>query len=41
MNGVELTRNIKRDVPDAEVLLYSMHDQERVVVEALQAGARG
>jgi DNA-binding NarL/FixJ family response regulator len=41
MNGVDLTRNIKQALPDTEVLLYSMYDQESVVVEALRAGARG
>jgi len=41
MNGLELTRAIKRELPRTEILIYTMHDQENVLVEVLRAGARG
>jgi DNA-binding NarL/FixJ family response regulator len=41
MNGPELTRAIKRDLPRTEVLIYTMHDKESIVTEVLRAGARG
>lgn len=41
LNGVELTASLKREIPKLEVLLYTMHDKEATIVEALRAGARG
>lgn len=41
MNGLELTRAIKRELPRTEILIYTMHEQESVLVEVLRAGARG
>jgi DNA-binding NarL/FixJ family response regulator len=41
MNGLELTRAIKRELPRTEVLIYTMHDKESLVTEVLRAGARG
>jgi len=41
MNGLELTRAIKRELPRTEILIYTMHDQESILVEVLRAGARG
>jgi DNA-binding NarL/FixJ family response regulator len=41
MNGLELTRAIKRELPRTEVLIYTMHEKERIVTEVLRAGARG
>jgi DNA-binding NarL/FixJ family response regulator len=41
LNGVEATRQIKRDRPSTEVLVYTTHNEERVIGEALRAGARG
>jgi DNA-binding NarL/FixJ family response regulator len=41
MNGLELTRAIKRELPRTEVLVYTMHDKESIVTEVLRAGARG
>jgi two-component system nitrate/nitrite response regulator NarL len=40
-DGVEATRRILRAVPDAKVLMLTMADDEEVVANALQAGARG
>jgi DNA-binding NarL/FixJ family response regulator len=41
MNGLELTRAIKRELPHTEVLIYTMHDREDVLMALLRAGARG
>jgi DNA-binding NarL/FixJ family response regulator len=41
MSALDLTRAIKRELPGTEILMYTMHDQERVVAEVLRAGARG
>lgn len=41
LNGLDLTRAIKREVPRVEVLIYTMHDREELVLEVLRAGARG
>lgn len=41
MNGLELTRSIKHDLPRTEVLIYTMHDRESILIDVLRAGARG
>jgi DNA-binding NarL/FixJ family response regulator len=41
MNGLELTRCIKRELPRTEILIHTMQDKESVVTEVLRAGARG
>ena len=41
MNGLELTRAIKRELPRTEILLYTMHDREDLLVQMLRVGARG
>ena len=41
MNGLEATRQIRKEVPEAEVLVLSVHDSEQLVREVLEAGARG
>ena len=41
ITGVELTRRIRKLAPSTEILLFTMHDSERLMREALQAGARG
>ena len=41
LNGLEATRQIKRELPGTEVLMLSMHDSEHLVREVLAAGARG
>jgi DNA-binding NarL/FixJ family response regulator len=40
MNGVEVTRQVRRTLPLA-VLIVTMHDADQVVKEALEAGASG
>jgi DNA-binding NarL/FixJ family response regulator len=41
LNGVEATRQIRARVPRAEVLIFTMHDTDALVRDALEAGARG
>jgi DNA-binding NarL/FixJ family response regulator len=41
MNGLEATRQILKDVPGTLVLMLSMHEEETLVKQAIQAGARG
>ena len=41
LNGLEATRLIKKAVPSAEVLIFTMHESEQLVRDILAAGARG
>ena len=41
MTGIQATHEIKQHLPDAAVVLLSMHDDERYFYEALKAGAAG
>lgn len=41
LNGIEATRQIKRDLPKIRVIALSMHLDEKIVVEMLRAGAVG
>lgn len=41
MNGLEVTRQIRSRVQKSEILIFTMHDNEMLVQELLQAGARG
>src|SRR4051794_17441656 len=41
LNGLELTLALKRELPAVEVLIYTMHDREDMVRDAVRAGARG
>ena len=41
IDGIEATRHIRRCVPKVEVLIFTMHEDERLLREALNAGARG
>src|SRR6266478_8633432 len=41
LNGLEATRQIIRDDPQARVLILTLHDSDQVVREVLNAGARG
>lgn len=41
LSGIEATRQIKKILPDTEVLIYTMHDAEQLIRRALVAGARG
>jgi DNA-binding NarL/FixJ family response regulator len=41
LTGLQATREIRAHAPAVKVVLLSMHDDERYVFEALQAGAAG
>jgi DNA-binding NarL/FixJ family response regulator len=41
LNGIEVTRQIKARLPKTEVLIFTFHDNEELVTQLLQAGARG
>jgi DNA-binding NarL/FixJ family response regulator len=41
LNGLEATRQILAALPDAAILILTMHDTDQVVREVLRAGARG
>ena len=41
LNGLEATRQIKIQCPDAKVLVLSMHDNEEYIRQTLEAGAMG
>lgn len=41
MTGLQAARHIKEQAPEVNVLLLSMHDDERYLLEALKAGASG
>jgi len=41
MTGLQATREIRAHLPETQVLILSMHDDERYLFEALKAGAAG
>lgn len=41
MNGIDITKIIKLDLPDTKVLILTMHLHRRMIIEALKAGADG
>jgi DNA-binding NarL/FixJ family response regulator len=41
LNGVEATRQIKKSLPQIEVLIFTMYDNEALRTSASEAGARG
>ena len=41
LNGLEATRQILKAIPNAEVLILTMHESEKLVSELLAAGAHG
>lgn len=41
LNGLEATRQILQRQPDIKILIYTMHETERVIIDVLDAGARG
>jgi DNA-binding NarL/FixJ family response regulator len=40
LNGMEATRQIRKACPDTRVLIFTMHETERLVQEVFQAGAQ-
>jgi DNA-binding NarL/FixJ family response regulator len=41
LNGAEATRQIRARVPKTQVLMFTIHEDERLIEESLRAGARG
>ena len=41
LNGLDLSHALKRQNPRVEILLYTMHDREEIVMDVLRAGVRG
>jgi DNA-binding NarL/FixJ family response regulator len=41
LNGIEATRKILKKLANAEILMLSMHSEETLVNQAMDAGARG
>ena len=41
MNGLDLSHALKRELPRIEILLYTMHDREEIIMDVLRAGVRG
>lgn len=41
MNGIEATRRIRARFPEAQIIMVTSHGQEKMVLEALKAGAKG
>ncbi len=41
MNGLETIRQIRKTMPQIEILVLTMHESEQMMREALAAGARG
>jgi NarL family two-component system response regulator LiaR len=41
MNGIEATRRIKEASPSTKVVIITAHDEDRLLVEAVEAGASG
>jgi DNA-binding NarL/FixJ family response regulator len=41
LNGLEATRQIRKAIPQAEILILTMHESEQLVGEMLAAGAHG
>jgi DNA-binding NarL/FixJ family response regulator len=41
LNGIEVTRQIRSGSPATELLIFTMHEDEELIANALHAGARG
>lgn len=41
MDGIEATRTIIKEFPDAKIVMVTSHGQEKMVLDALKAGAKG
>ena len=41
MNGIEATRQIRSKYKDALILMVTSHGQEQMVMDAIEAGAKG
>lgn len=41
MSGIDVTRSVKASMPQVEILIFTIFDEEDKVLEAVQAGASG
>jgi DNA-binding NarL/FixJ family response regulator len=41
LNGIEAARQIRHHLPGTEILIFTMHNSDDVLLHALEAGARG
>jgi len=41
MDGIEATRRIKKEFPDIKIVMCTSVDQEKKMIEAIEAGADG
>jgi DNA-binding NarL/FixJ family response regulator len=41
LNGLEATRRILSRLPNTRILIYTMHETERIIIDALDAGVHG
>jgi DNA-binding NarL/FixJ family response regulator len=41
LNGLDLAHALKHELPNIEILLYTMHDREEIIMDVLRAGVRG
>ena len=41
LNGLEATRQILKNQPRMKILIYTMHETEKIIVDVLDAGAHG
>ena len=41
LNGFDLSHALKREFPRIEILVYTMHDREEIIMDVLRAGVRG
>ncbi len=41
LGGLEATRRLKAALPEVEVLIFTMHDDDKTIAGGLAAGARG
>ena len=41
LNGLEATRQIRKEAPGTEVMIFTLHDRESEIRDVLHAGARG
>jgi DNA-binding NarL/FixJ family response regulator len=41
LNGLEATRQISKSNPHTKILIFTMHETERIIADVLEAGAHG